>query len=281
MLDVGLPTFAWKAKGQSIDTSGDPLQSQLEASPLEDHAPLESIPQDVAERRPTPCPFQACSTGTPGSKTQMSEIRVLVADDHLVITDALADALNQFGINVIDAVADGTQLVRRYLELRPAVLVLDLRLRQVRGLDLARGLLRVAPDARIVFYSQFDQDRIVREAYRIGGKAFVTKNTETSVLAEAIIAVDRGATYLLPAIAERLALLSVQGDESPQARLDSRELVVFKKMARGLTNAEIAKEMDLSTKTIGLITQSVKETLGVTRAAEITRLALKYQLIPF
>jgi DNA-binding NarL/FixJ family response regulator len=73
--------------------------------------------------------------------------------------------------------------------------------------------------------------------------------------------------------------MSVHGDDSPQSKLSDRELVVFKKLAQGLTNTEIAQELGLSTKTIGLITQAVRESLGITRAADLTRLALRHQLI--
>lgn len=206
-------------------------------------------------------------------------IKVLVADDHPLITQGLVNELKPFGIDHVDAVMDGTEVVRRFGELSPDVLVLDLRIGAVRGLDVARELLTGNPDARIVFYSQFDQDHIVRETYRIGGKAFIPKSADPGLLAQAIHAAQRGGTYFMPEIAERLALMSVRGDDSPQTKLGERELVVFKKMAQGLTNAEIAHDLDLSVKTIGLATQNVKETLGVNRAADITRLALKHQLI--
>lgn len=209
----------------------------------------------------------------------MTAIRVMVVDDHPLITQGLASALKPFGIDEVEALADGTQAVARYEAVQPDVLVLDLRIGQVRGLDVARNILAKDPSGRIVFYSQFDQDHIVQEAYRIGGKAFVTKNADMAVLAKAITVASEGQTYFVPEIAERLAFLSVRGDESPQAKLNERELLVFKRMAQGLTHAEIAEELKLSSKTIGLITQSIKEALGVSRPADITRLAIKHQLI--
>ena len=209
----------------------------------------------------------------------MTQIRVMAADDHPLITQGLGGALQPYDIEVVEPVANGAEVVTKFLELRPDVLILDLRIGAIRGLDVARDLLVAAPKARIVFYSQFDQDHIVREAYRIGGKAFTTKSTDTKLLAHAIIAVHGGETYFLPEIAGRLALLSVRGDESPQAILGEREFIVFKKMAEGLTNAEIAEELNLSLKTIGIVIHSVKETLNVHRTADLTRLALKHQLI--
>jgi DNA-binding NarL/FixJ family response regulator len=209
----------------------------------------------------------------------MTAIRVLVADDHPLVTQGLVNELKPFGIEQVDAVSDGAQVVRRFLDVRPDVLVLDLRLDHMSGLSVARDLLSPVPEARIVFYSQFDRDHIVREAYRIGGKAFVPKTADISVLAQAILAVHDGGTFFLPEVAERLALMSVRGEESPHAKLSPRDMRVFKMMAQGLTIAEIAVEEELSTKTAGLITQRIKESLGISRPADITRLALKYQVI--
>ncbi len=88
-----------------------------------------------------------------------------------------------------------------------------------------------------------------------------------------------GELYFLPSIAERLANLSVRGDISPQSMLDSRSLDIFTLLAEGLTNAEIAEKLDISTKTVSNTSQNIKEKLGVQRQAEMTKLALKHGLI--
>lgn len=209
----------------------------------------------------------------------MATTSVLVVDDHPLITESLAGALTPFGISHVTAVSDGTKTLERFEHDKPDVLVLDLWIGTVRGLEVARELLRRHPDARIVIYSQFDKDQFVQEAYRVGAKSFIPKSATPAVLAEAIHAAHAGQTYFIKELAERIALMSVRGEESPEAKLTDRELKVFCLMALGLTIAEIAKEMDLSSKTIGIITQAIKETLGVQRLADITRLALKYQLI--
>ena len=98
-------------------------------------------------------------------------------------------------------------------------------------------------------------------------------------LANAVRQAHEGKLYFLPHIAERLANLSVRGDASPQSQLDERGLEIFKLMAEGLTNAEIAEKLNLSTKTISNISQAVKEKLGVHRQAYITKLAVKHGLI--
>lgn len=209
----------------------------------------------------------------------MASIRVLVADDHPPITRSLQQDLKLFGIDQVDAIADGTQVISMYTATKPNVLVLDLRIGPIRGLDLARQILSFDSDARIVFYSQFDQPYIVREAYRLGGKAFLPKSAPLDCVAEAIKAAHAGNTYLHPEVAQQIALLTVRGEESPADKLNERELTVFRLMAKGLTNEEIAGELNLHPKTIGMITKSVRESLGVQRAADITRLALKYELI--
>ncbi|MBW8833346.1 MAG: response regulator transcription factor [Burkholderiales bacterium] len=209
----------------------------------------------------------------------MTTIRVLVVDDHPLITESLAGALTPYGISHVTAVSDGTKVLERFEQERPDVLVLDVWIGPVRGLEVARELLQRSPGARIVIYSQFDKDQFVLEAYRVGAKSFIPKSATTKVLAEAIQKAHEGETYFTKELAERMALMSVRGEESPQAKLTDRELKVFRLMALGQTNAEIAKELSLSSKTIGIVTQAIKETLGVQRLADITRLALKYQLI--
>ena len=98
-------------------------------------------------------------------------------------------------------------------------------------------------------------------------------------MAAAVQRAHQGELYFLPQIAERLANLSVRGDESPQSLLNERDLEIFKLMAEGLTNAEIAERLDLSLKTISNVSQAIKEKLGVHRPAYITKLAVKHGLI--
>jgi len=210
----------------------------------------------------------------------MKSLRVLIADDHPLIIEGLTIALRRHDIEVVCETTTTENVLSGYEECKPDVLVLDVRFGgAVSGLDVAREVMRAHPEARIVFYSQFDQDEIIREAYRVGGVGFITKDTAPDVLADAIKQVSEGKTHFLPEIAERLALLGVRGDESPQGRLDPRELEVFRDIALGRTNPEIAEAMSLSPKTISVISQSIKDKLGVHRPADITRLAIKHKVI--
>ncbi len=211
----------------------------------------------------------------------MSQIRVMIADDHPLIVEGVTSVLARHGLQVVGSVGEAAAVVGTYAALRPDVLVLDLRFGEgsIGGLDILQDLLARDATAKVVIYSQFDQDEVVREAYKRGAKAFVTKNTDPADLAETIVKAHRGETVFMPSIATRLALMSVRGNESPLAKLQPRETEVFKLMAQGLTNVEIAERMNLSPKTISTTSQGIKDHLGIHRPADITLLAVKCGLI--
>ena len=210
----------------------------------------------------------------------MRPIRILIADDHPLIIEGLALSLGKRGIEVVAQASSVADVVERYQASNPDVVVMDVGFGQsATGLDAARDLMARNAAARVVFYTQYDQDEIIREAYRIGGRGFVVKSHTTDVLADVIAQVHQGRIHFLPDIAERLALLGVRGDDSPRAKLEPRELEVFRRLAQGQTNDEIASHLKLSRKTISLIVQAVKDKLGVQRSAEITRLAIRHRII--
>ena len=210
----------------------------------------------------------------------MKPIRVLIADDHPLIVFGLTSALAGKDIQVVERVTEAKEVVSKYSESKVDVVVLDIRFGSgPTGFDVGAELLRRFPAARIVFYSQFDQDETIAEAYRLGGRAFVPKNAAPTVLAEAIKRAYAGEIYFLPKIAERLALIGLKADESPQSRLDARELEVFRMMAKGLTNAEIAEKLHVTARTVSAVSSAVKDKLGLSRQAEITLLAVKHMMI--
>ena len=211
---------------------------------------------------------------------KQKKIRVMLADDHPIVMTGFAMSLEAQGLDVVAQARSPEDALAQFQQHRPDVIVLDLRFgEQLTGLDVAKQILAHTPNAAIVFLSQFDQDALIKETYRLGGRAFMTKDCDPDDLAAAVRRAHEGELYFLPNIAERLANLSVRGDTSPQSQLDERSLDIFTLMAEGLTNAEIAEKLDVSTKTISNISQAVKEKLGVHRPADITRLAVKHGLI--
>ncbi|MFC0351439.1 response regulator transcription factor [Undibacterium danionis] len=213
-------------------------------------------------------------------KSSDKTIRVLLADDHPIVMTGFAMSLAAEGMDVVGQAKTPQEAVEQYVAMQPDVVVLDIRFgAEMTGLDAAKHILEKQPEAQIVFLSQFDQDALIKETYRLGAKAFVTKDCDPADLAVAVQRASQGELYFMPQIAERLANLSVRGDASPQTLLDERSLEIFKLMAEGLTNVEIAEKLDLSQKTISNISQAVKEKLGIHRPALITKLAMKHGLI--
>lgn len=212
--------------------------------------------------------------------TNQQAMRVMLADDHPIVMTGFAMSLAAEGMDVVAQARTPEEAVTLYAESKPDVVVLDIRFgTELTGLDAAQNILRADPQAKVVFLSQFDQDSLIKETYRIGAHAFVTKDCDPADLAAAVRQAKAGKLYFPPQIAERLASIAVRGDVSPQSQLDERGLEIFRLMAEGLTNAEIAEKLNLSTKTISNTSQSIKEKLGVDRQAHITKLAVKYGLI--
>lgn len=216
----------------------------------------------------------------PAMKQEATSIRVVLADDHPIVMTGFAMSLQGQGIEVVGQAKTPAEAIQQFGDLQPDVLILDIRFGEhLSGFDVAKTILQNTASAQIIFLSQFDQDSFIKEAYRLGGKAFVTKDCDPADLAQAVRKTHAGELYFLPSIAERLANLSVRGDVSPQSMLDSRSLDIFTLLAEGLTNAEIAEKLDISTKTVSNTSQIIKEKLGVQRQAEMTKLALKHGLI--
>lgn len=210
----------------------------------------------------------------------MFPIRVLLADDHPVVMNGVATALASFGVRTIGQVSSPHAVLEHYKLQRPDVLVLDIRFgtRQT-GLDLARTIFEHDKDAKIIFFSQFDQDALIRQCYKLGASAFVTKNVPPKMLAEAIHQVHEGTSYFLPDVATRLAALAIHGTDSPREVLKEREMEVFIHLAHGATAEEISSKMSISKKMVSNYCQSIKGKLGIERPAEFTKLAVKHGLI--
>jgi len=203
-------------------------------------------------------------------------LKVLLADDHPIVMKGFSMSLEQFGIEIVGEAKNTTEVLQLFAQKKPDVVILDMRFGEKKtGIEVATEILQLDPKAKIIFLSQFDQDFLIKETYRIGGYAYLTKDCQPEELAAAVVRAAAGTTYFLPRIAEKLASLSVRGNDSPEAVLDPREMEIFIMMARGLTNAEIAEQLNLSLKTISNESNAIKLKLNMTRITDLTRLAVK------
>ncbi len=215
-----------------------------------------------------------------GAETN-KKIKVVLADDHPLLRAGFASILQDTpDIQVVGETDNARDAVEKYKSLRPDVICLDLLfVEKTTGLDATKEIIEYDQDAKIVILSQHDQDNLIKEAYKYGAKAFVTKRSRPGILIEAIKKASSGELYFPPDIAERLAFLTTQEGPSPIDSFTKREYEAFKLIASGRSTREIAEEWGVSVKTVNNILLAVKEKAGYTRVADLTRLALQYGVI--
>ena len=157
-------------------------------------------------------------------------IRVFLADDHRLLVEGFRHALKDFNIDVVEVAYSLNGLINRYFEVKPDVLVIDVRFDSKNvaenGLDICEELLAKDPKAKIIVFSQFDDQYIIEGAYKIGALAFVLKDESTEILDQAIRTVAEGREFFSPQVAQLLARSSVK-DRNPTKLLDEKELRHF------------------------------------------------------
>ncbi|MEU0632685.1 response regulator transcription factor [Streptomyces sp. NPDC005989] len=186
-------------------------------------------------------------------------IRVMIADDQAMVREAFSVLLNaQPGIEVITTAVDGLEAVARAEELRPDVIVMDIRMPGLNGIEATRRITRQTDlPTKILVLTTFDLDEYVYEALRAGASGFLLKDASGAQLAEAVRTVASGDALLSPEITKRLitefSRLSSSAKPPTQVRIDAltnRETEVLALVAQGLSNAEIAGELVVAEQTV-------------------------------
>lgn len=212
-----------------------------------------------------------------------NKIRLLIADDHKYLIDGVQLSLDESRFEVVAHTLNVHEVVPLYREHRPDVLLVDVMFNQEKtGLDILSEILEEDAEAKVVVFSQYDQDELIQKAYVLGAKAFLTKSAKVEVLIQAIERATNGDVFFTDDIAQRLAALATRSRSStpsPKETLTPRELDIFCLLAKGLTEIEIANELGFHQRTITSNKASIKEKLKISRPAEFTIAALKDKLI--
>jgi two-component system invasion response regulator UvrY len=207
-------------------------------------------------------------------------IRVLLADDHAVVRTGFRLLLETApDVRVIAEADSGEACIARYDESTPDVVVLDLSMPGIGGLEALKRLRARSKDVRILALSAHDDSMHARRALRQGALGFLSKRTAPETLLEGVRAVASGARYIDPKLAQDVALAEIDGGSSPVDQLSEREFDVFIRLAKGAAVQRIATELNLSASTVGTHLYNIKLKLGATNQAELTLIALRAGLI--
>ena len=205
-------------------------------------------------------------------------IRVLLADDHLIVCQSLKAVLEREGLQVVGEAADGREAVRLACALRPDVAVLDVSMPLLNGLDAAREIQKACPRTRTILLTMHGEDTYVLQALQMGIRGYVLKSQAVTDLVRAVREVSRGAVYLSPSVSGAV-VEAYRTKKDLRDPLTPRELAVLHLVAEGKTTKEVASLLGMSVKTAEYHRNSVMRKLDIHETASLVRYAIRRGLI--
>lgn len=206
-------------------------------------------------------------------------IRVMLVDDHALVRMGFRMLLADAHVAVVCEAGSGEQACQAYASVAPDVVVMDLSMPGMGGLEATRRLLAQDPKARILALSAHEDTAHPRRVLRAGALGYLAKRSAPEALIAAVTAVSRGDRYLDAQTAQALAVAQIDGEASPADRLSEREFSVFIQLARGMSVAQIAENLTLSPSTVGTHLYHVKQKLRANNQSKLTLVALRWGLI--
>ena len=211
---------------------------------------------------------------------ETKKIRVLLVDDHAVVRAGYQMLLkNTEDIEVVAEADTGESACKQFIDFQPDVVVMDLSMPGIGGLEAIRRMIARNADAKILVFSMHDDTVFVEQALQAGAKGYITKTSEPEILVEAIRSLASGQSHLDADLAQRLAIQKSLGTDSLLSSLSTREFEIFCLLAEGLNSSEIAKRLSLSYKTVANYSTQIKSKLNVSTLADIARLAIRYNIV--
>jgi len=207
-------------------------------------------------------------------------IRVLIVDDHPLFRDGIRERLESGDgtITVIGEASDGTQAHDLVRALQPDVVLMDISMPDVNGIEATRLIHAEHPDVAVVILSVYDDDQYVHAAITAGASGYLLKTVEAPELRDSVARVARGETALSPLVARTVMSMVAHPKEEPP-HLSERELQVLELAARGASNKTIGSALFLSTRTVEAHMRSIFDKLGVSSRTEAVTYAVRHQWI--
>jgi DNA-binding NarL/FixJ family response regulator len=208
----------------------------------------------------------------------MPRSRVLLADDHTLLLEGLQKLLEE-EYDLVGAVESGKSLVSAALKLRPDAIVMDISMPGLNGIDAARQIRKAIPAAKLIFLTVHADEAYIEEAFRVGARGYLVKQSAARELFEALRVVLQGGLYLTPLVNQNLLRFALKPPR-PRKQLTIRQKEILRLVAEGRHNKEIAEALKISIKTVEYHKSRIMTELNIHTAAGLTRYALDRGIIP-
>jgi two-component system invasion response regulator UvrY len=210
----------------------------------------------------------------------MSQINVMLVDDHAVVRMGFKMLLElDVDIKVVAEAESGEQSIQRYMEFKPTVVVMDITMPGIGGLEAIERILAKDSSAKILVLSAHEDSVHPKRVLNAGAMGYLTKRSAAEEMIKAIRMVASGKKYLEASVAQQMAIQQLSGDQNPVDVLSPREFEVFMALAKGKTTNEIAETLFLSPRTVGTHLYNIKQKLNANNSAEIALIAMRSGLI--
>ena len=210
-------------------------------------------------------------------------ISVLLTDDHALVRSGIRRLLEDSGrVEIIGEADSGEEGVKLALELKPDVILMDVSMPGIGGVEACRRILQRNPGQKIIVLTIHNEQTFPKRMLEIGARGYLTKECGVDEMLGAIDQVYRGGAYIAPSIAQQLALSLLPGNElNPIDRLSRREFQVMLMISHGLTNAEISEKLCLSPKTVSTYRLRLLEKLGAQNEVDLIKIAVEQGVVEF
>ena len=204
------------------------------------------------------------------------KIKVLIADDHTIVRAGLAALLGtEKDIEVVGEAKNGAEAVSNAVELNPDIVIMDLMMPKMDGVEATKELLRKAPSVKTILLTTYGTSDGIAHALRAGARGAVLKNADNSELAKAIRIVAQGGDYISPDIRQQLAA------DPPVPDLTPRQSEILESMVRGLTDRDIAQQLRLSPESVSEHVGAIRQKIGAANRTEAVAIAMRKYLLKF
>jgi DNA-binding NarL/FixJ family response regulator len=210
--------------------------------------------------------------------TRKAVTKILIVDDHPVVVSGCRSLLAADKSLKVDEAGDAKTGHRVFMQKRPDVTVIDIKLPDVSGFELMRRIRKDDPDAKIIMFSMNDDPAFVLRAVEMGAQGYISKGDDPRLFVKAVRKVAAGEKFISPHLAEAITFSGTAIKANPATQMSARELEILRLLGRGDKIVEVAAALDISYKTVANTTSLLKQKLGAKNHSDLVRIAVEMQL---